>query len=37
VYFVHVGAYLGLRSTKAENSSEAEQWRSEEAKKQNGK
>ena len=31
---VHIGVYLGLRSKKAENSREAEKWRSEEAKKQ---
>jgi hypothetical protein len=37
IYIVHVGVYLGLRSTKAENSREAEQWRSKEAKKHKGR
>ena len=34
IYILHLGVYLGLRSKKAENSGEAEQWRSKEAEKQ---
>ena len=34
---IYIGVCLGLRSTKAENSKEAEQWRSKEAKKQKSK
>jgi len=37
MYIMHIGVYLGLRSTKAENSREAEQWRSKEAKKHKGR
>ena len=33
IYVMHLGVYLGVRSKKAENNGEAEQWRSRETKK----